>query len=64
MYATYIFFSDDSTNQTPWWTADCMATSIDDFEATVEFVLEEDDPCAVNTIYVSNRSNAGKVRGH
>ena len=41
-----------------------MATSVDDFEATIEFVLEEDDPCAVNTIYVSNRSNAGKVRGH
>ena len=41
-----------------------MSTSIDDFEATLEFVLEEDDSCAVNTIYLSDRSNAGKVRGH
>ena len=41
-----------------------MATAIDDFETTLEFVLEEDDPCAVNTVYFSSRSNAGKVRGH
>ena len=41
-----------------------MATSVDDFEATIEFVLEEDDPCAVNDIYISYRANAGKVRGH
>jgi len=38
-----------------------MVSSVDDFELTIEFVLEEDDPCAVNTLYVSTRANAGKV---
>ena len=36
-----------------------MITSVDDFQATVEFVLEEDDPCAVETIYINTRANAG-----
>ena len=30
-----------------------------DVESTYEFVMEEGDPCAVNTIYISNRLNAG-----
>ena len=52
---------DATTNQTPWWTADCIVISADDYEVTFEFVLEEDDPCEANTLYVSMRANAGKV---